>query len=65
MGFVSEKQVGNQIEMTFLSSSLQGFSHWFMLIGGESDILEPAILKEMVLEKVENVKTRLHGKAHH
>ncbi|OYU65345.1 MAG: transcriptional regulator [Cytophagaceae bacterium BCCC1] len=65
MGFVSEKQVGNQIEMTFLSSNLNGFSHWFMLIGGESDILEPAKLKEMVLEKIENVKTRLHGKAHH
>lgn len=61
MGFVSENLVDQQIEMTFLSSNLQGFSHWFMLIGGEADILEPAILKEMVLEKIENVKIRVHG----
>lgn len=61
MGFVSENLVDEQIEMTFLSSNMQGFSHWFMLIGGEADILEPAILKEMVLEKIENVKVRLHG----
>lgn len=61
MGFVSENQVDHQIEMTFLSSNLHGFSHWFMLIGKDADIVEPAILKEMVFEKIENVKLRLHG----
>lgn len=61
MGFVSESQVDDQIEMTFLSSNLQGFSHWFMLIGKDADILEPTFLKEMVLEKLENAKARLHG----
>jgi predicted DNA-binding transcriptional regulator YafY len=61
MGFVSENQVNDQIEMTFLSSSLQGFSHWFMQIGKDADILEPITLKEMVFEKIENVKIRLHG----
>jgi predicted DNA-binding transcriptional regulator YafY len=61
MGFVSESQVKDQIEMTFLSSNLGGFSHWFMLISKDADILEPIILKEMVLEKIENVKIRLNG----
>lgn len=61
LGFVSEKQIDHQIEMTFLSSNLHGFSHWFMLIGKDADIFEPEILKEMVFEKIENVKHRLHG----
>ena len=61
MGFVSEKQVDQQIELSFLTSSLVGFSHWFMYIGSEAEIIEPIILKEMVLEKIEIVKTRLLG----
>ena len=61
MGFVSEHQIDDQIEMSFLSSNLHGFAHWFMLIGKDADILEPISLKEMVLEKLENVKTRLNG----
>ncbi len=64
MGFVAQKDLGNQIEMTFLSPSLQNFSHWFLLLGSEADIIEPDILKIMVLEKLDNIKNRVNGNPH-
>lgn len=63
MGFVSQTDLGEQIEMSFLSASLEGFSHWFLMIGSEADVLEPENLKAMVLKKMDNIKNRLNGKA--
>lgn len=40
-GFVSEKAIGNKIEMTFLSASLEGFARWFMMFGDQAEILKP------------------------
>jgi predicted DNA-binding transcriptional regulator YafY len=47
-GFVSEKTVGNMIEMTFLTASLEGFAHWYMMFGDRAEILQPGSLKERV-----------------
>jgi predicted DNA-binding transcriptional regulator YafY len=47
-GFVSEKTVGNQIEMTFLTASLEGFARWFMMFGDAAEIITPDSLKERV-----------------
>ncbi|MFI5138164.1 MAG: helix-turn-helix transcriptional regulator [Sphingobacteriales bacterium] len=47
-GFVSEKKVGDQIEMTFLSMSLEGFARWFMMFGDKAEIISPESLKERV-----------------
>jgi len=47
-GFVSEKAIGNQIEMTFLTMSLEGFSRWFMMFGDRAEIISPDSLKERV-----------------
>lgn len=47
-GFVSEKTVGNQVEMTFLTSSLEGFARWFMMFGDQAEIISPDSLKERV-----------------
>ncbi|WP_304235736.1 YafY family protein [Jiulongibacter sediminis] len=58
-GFVSEKPVGSQIEMHFLCASLTGFAHWFMLLGSSADIVKPLILKEIVREKLDQVRKRL------
>ena len=49
-GFVSEKAVGNQIEMTFLTSSLEGFARWFMMFGDKAEIISPDTLKERIGE---------------
>jgi predicted DNA-binding transcriptional regulator YafY len=47
-GFVSEKTIGNQIEMTFLTASLEGFARWFMMFGDAAEIILPDSLKERV-----------------
>jgi predicted DNA-binding transcriptional regulator YafY len=47
-GFVSEKTVGSQIEMMFLTISLEGFARWFMMYGDQAEIISPDSLRERV-----------------
>jgi predicted DNA-binding transcriptional regulator YafY len=47
-GFVSEKTVGSQVEMTFLTASLEGFARWYMMFGDQAEIISPDSLKERV-----------------
>jgi predicted DNA-binding transcriptional regulator YafY len=47
-GFVSEKKASDQIEMTFLTISLEGFARWFMMYGDQAEIVSPDSLKERV-----------------
>lgn len=47
-GFISEKKIGDQIEMTFLTMSLEGFARWFMMFGDKAEIICPDSLKESV-----------------
>ncbi len=58
-GYVSEREVDDKIEMTFLTASLEGFARWYMMLGDSADIVSPtnlrlrivAIARE-ILEKV-------------
>ena len=47
-GFVSEKTIGNKIEMTFLTMSIEGFARWFMMFGDKAEIIKPDALKDRV-----------------
>jgi predicted DNA-binding transcriptional regulator YafY len=47
-GFVSEKVVGNQVEMTFLTTCLEGFARWFMMFGDQAEIISPDSLRERI-----------------
>ncbi len=47
-GFVSEKKIGDQFEITFLTSSMEGFARWFMMFGDRGEIVSPDSLKERV-----------------
>jgi predicted DNA-binding transcriptional regulator YafY len=58
-GYVSEQMVDNQVEMTFLTSSLMGFARWFMLLGDRAEIITPESLKTEVKEIAENVLKRM------
>lgn len=59
-GFVSEKEVGDQMEMTFMCPNIEeGFSRWYMMYGDCAQIIEPERLKERVLELLEISKNRL------
>ena len=59
-GFVSEKEVGDKIEMTFMSRDLEsGFPRWFLMFGDYATILEPEELKTRTLELLEINRERL------
>lgn len=59
-GYVSEKEAGNQIEMTFMSRDIQeSFPRWFLMFGDYATILEPEKLKTRTLELVETYIKRL------
>jgi predicted DNA-binding transcriptional regulator YafY len=47
-GFVSEKQLGDMTEMTFLTSSLEGFARWYMMFGDHAEIITPKSLKNRI-----------------
>ena len=49
-GFISEKEIKGNIEMTFLTASLEGFARWYLMMGDNADIITPQSLKERVAE---------------
>ena len=47
-GFVSQREVKDKIEMTFLSCSIEGFARWYMMFGDRAEIVSPDSLKEVI-----------------
>ncbi|TDW46076.1 putative DNA-binding transcriptional regulator YafY [Flavobacterium sp. 270] len=59
-GFVSEKEIDGQIEMTFMCRDIDsGFPRWFLMFGDYAKILEPEKLKTRALELLEINRARL------
>lgn len=59
-GFISERIVGNQIEMTFMSSHLEdGFARWYIMFADYAEIVEPESLKTRLKEIMKNAAERL------
>ncbi|HYF03851.1 MAG TPA: YafY family protein [Patescibacteria group bacterium] len=57
-GFLSEREVGTCMEMTFVSASLTGFAHWYLTIATHAEIVQPELLKETVREIVNGIAAR-------
>ncbi|HEY1010987.1 MAG: helix-turn-helix transcriptional regulator [Daejeonella sp.] len=47
-GFVSQTEYEEEVEMTFLSSSLYAFARWYMMFGDHAQIMQPEGLKDEV-----------------
>lgn len=47
-GYVSERALKDKVEMTFLTSSLEGFARWYMMFGDKAEIVEPQGLKDKI-----------------
>jgi predicted DNA-binding transcriptional regulator YafY len=54
-GFISEKVIGKNVEMTFLTASLEGFARWYMMYGEKAEIITPDSLKDRVRELAEKL----------
>lgn len=63
-GFVSQKNVGDSVEMTFLSRDLEnGFARWFLMYADYAEIIEPLSLIDRVIELMNIYRQRLQKKA--
>lgn len=59
-GFISEKVIDDQIEMTFMCRDIENsFPRWFLMFGDYATILEPETLKTRTLELLELNRQRL------
>ncbi len=58
-GFVSQQEVGDKMEMTFVTASLMGFAKFYLLFGEYADIISPPGLKEMVKENIAAINKKL------
>ncbi len=58
-GFVSQKDAGDQMEMTFVTASLFGFAKFFLLFGEYANILSPASLKDIIRNNVSAIEKKL------
>lgn len=58
-GFVSQKEVRDKMEMTFLATSMEGFGRWFMTFGDQAEIIEPRELKTWVQYQLEAIAEKL------
>ena len=58
-GFISQRDVGDKVEMTFLSASLNGFARWYMLFGDNADIISPQELKAIVNDILSSISNKV------
>jgi len=49
-GFVSQRILKDKIEMTFLTSSIEGFARWYMMFGDRAEIISPDSIKTRAKE---------------
>ena len=47
-GFVSQTEKGDNLEMTFLTASLDNFARWYMRFADQAEIIMPKTLKEKI-----------------
>lgn len=58
-GFVSQREIGDKIEMTFLTESLTGFSKFYLLFGDHAEIVTPSKLVDVIKENIERLVKKL------
>ena len=58
-GFVSQKEVGDRMEITFITESLEGFARWYMLFGERADIITPKKLTAIVKKNLDTLSKKI------
>jgi len=55
-GFVSEREVDDKIEMTFLTGSIEGFARWYMMFADYAEIVS----NDHLIYKIEAILTKVN-----
>lgn len=55
-GYVTEKRTNSGIEMTFMTSSVEGFIRWMLMMADKVRIISPPEAKERMRELIEEIK---------
>lgn len=58
-GLVMEKDLGDQVEMIFMVSSIYPVSRWIITFADYATVIQPAFLKEHLIWMTEKILTRL------
>jgi predicted DNA-binding transcriptional regulator YafY len=58
-GLVSEKDVNDKVEMTFLTSSIDAFVRWFIMYADGADIVSPVSLKTKLNKLTSSIVKRI------
>lgn len=58
-GFVTEKRTDSGIEMTFVTSSMEGFIRWMLMMADKIKITSPSEAKDRLRELIEEIKGNL------
>lgn len=56
-GFVSEKEIDNKIEMTFLTASIEGFARWYMMFADYAEIIS----NDHLIYKIETILAKVNA----
>jgi predicted DNA-binding transcriptional regulator YafY len=51
-GFVSERELGGRMELTFLTGSIEGFARWYLMFADVADIVQPQKLQTRIKELI-------------
>lgn len=55
-GFIDEKDLGDQVEMSFLSNSEDYIGNWILTLLDQVEIIEPKSLKDYIIELVKKLQ---------
>ncbi|CAM3838415.1 YafY family protein [Mucilaginibacter galii] len=58
-GYIGETEKDGQVEMEFLTLSLEGFARWYMMFGDCAQIVEPDVLRERVKAIAESLLSKI------
>jgi predicted DNA-binding transcriptional regulator YafY len=58
-GFVSEITEEEHVTMTFLTSYLEGFARWYLMIASNASVIEPAILNDRLKELIAQISEKI------
>lgn len=58
-GFISEIILGDQIEMTFKTVSVEGFARWLLMFADQAEVIEPLYVKDQMRALITDIAKTL------